>query len=424
MASVRLFPGKAEFLTYLDEFGIKRELCLCKYNVDFSEGCISHVLMENMELVFHNDWGYGDEFMKSHSYEELRSGCDYCYAKRKNFHKVTPKTIDHNTLKDLDNLRMDCGGIIRLGKNVEAGHPIYFSQLTDFLKLCAFYGDSVKGVIFPTKSLTFGREGLEKKLLDLLDEKGIIIPSGEELSLLLGRANAVVNYSIGYDKLERGPVSQGFTNKWRLEQAKKFYEHGVNVTATITCDVTSSIEDNIRNGSGIKYALEMGLIERVIDGSEVKYVLGKGKVPIRFLPLRPNNSYVAMESTGVKRSCLFGNYSNKQLPLIELGHTYLSRSNNELYPKMLHPDFAGLFDQDVGFCGEIKDEHHCDGCGLPGKERVKISNDKFIPVEKGIIEKRKNKKKEIEISEEEEQQINFEFRIREPKMKINLLKNS
>jgi len=92
---------------------------------------------------------------------------------------------------------------LRFGKRTEAASSLTLPQFMKTLEVCAETG--TQGVI-PTKFLKYD----------------------PEVAGLLKRTDSVVLYSIGWDEFERGAVSWGCSNNWRLEQAVKYGESGVN----------------------------------------------------------------------------------------------------------------------------------------------------------------------------------------------------
>src|SRR3989304_5280018 len=219
MASVRLRSGKGDFHIRELPSGERENACLCVYNADFSTGCLAQVHgKESLETVTENNGCYTEDLLKKFrengGIPDKR--CDYCYAMRHNSGRAIPFEVDGNTRKDFEEFMPE---VVRLGKNTEVGYKLYRKPLTDFLELCREFETKI---IMPTKVLEF-----DFRLINPLQNVG-----------------GTIHYSIGYDKLEQGPGSQGFHNKWRIEQAEAYYLAGVNAALTIICDVTASIEEN------------------------------------------------------------------------------------------------------------------------------------------------------------------------------------
>jgi len=364
MASVRLFSGKGEFVRRkLPDGGIEK-VCLCVHNTDFLRGCISQVRVDLLpEVIEHNGRYAPDKLKEYYKLGIADNRCMYCYASRLNGGRVTPEKVDNVTESYFRELKL---GIIRIGKRTESGHVFYFPVLRDFLELCRKYGAEI---ILPTKALSFGREGLEHLQID---DRLPNLPVGKEIAGIFKQVGGVINYSIGNDRLEPGMVSQGHTNAWRIEQARLYREAGVNTTLTITCDVTSSIEDNASRGFAVKQALEAGK---------------KFEIPIRILPLRISSHKLAVLATGkswdeIKH--IQERHHPKQTALFEMhqvqGKPYQAKGNNELIPRFLHPDFQQLVDSGTGLCGIVGDYENCDKCTLENR-RIRFPVSQLAEVE-------------------------------------------
>ena len=327
MTELYLNSGKGEFVRRKLPSGQIRSVCLCTLNADFSKACIGQVHGTLLNEVIENNGQYDEGNLQKYRGEgRLDNRCAYCYAKRKNWGKVTPKIIGAQIRKEFMEKRPS---VIRIGKSTECGHYFYEKELIKFLRLCREFGTKT---IFPTKMLKFSRE----------------------LSDLLKETNSVVNYSICNDKLEPGAVSQGYTNSWRISQAEEYAGDGVNTTLTLTCDVTQSFLENARRGF---------TIDEIFESEQ------KG-MKIRILPMRLRSKklfrYITGKETGeLVRPTEYGD-------LLDFGiiWRYLRRSNNELVPLFFHSDFQKLVDREVGVCGRVGDFEYCDKCNL--KERVRI----------------------------------------------------
>lgn len=362
--------GKADFVTRRNpETGEREEVCLSRYNVEFSEtGCIFQVPVSQLEEVLGNFGSYSPEhtklYRKTKKWPNAR--CDYCYA-WKNIGNIYPKKVNERTRADFEKFKPE---IIRLGKLTECGHPYYYKTLMDFLDLCdEFYAK----LIFITKALPFGiegTEGLHPLVRKLAEEVGMA--NGEYIADRLRRRNASLFYSIGWDKKERGAVGQGFTNKWRIRQARDFKQsraylnQGANVSLNVAADVTSSIQENIDRGNSIGSALESG-------------------VNIRIIPLRPNRG-VAEDLCGCCWKDILGGGVTKSF--MEIGKPvyatspYRKKTTQESVPDYFHPDFQELYEQGIGFCGIIGENEHCDKCKLDGYNgRIRFPVSQLVPVD-------------------------------------------
>ena len=131
MVQIRLRSGKADFIKKQLPDGKTEEVCLCKYNADFSiTGCFAQVPKGLVSEVIVHNGQYSNETRKAFrargkgKLPDLR--CDYCYARRVNWGKVTPVTIGDKTLSDFESFKPE---VVRLGKMTEAGHYYYLPML-------------------------------------------------------------------------------------------------------------------------------------------------------------------------------------------------------------------------------------------------------------------------------------------------------
>jgi hypothetical protein len=366
--------GKGEFVKRRLPGGEIQDVCRCKWNADFAKACIAQVHGAYLEEVVRNNGRYDKGSMP-----EKRRGygidhrCDYCYSYT-NWGQVTPRLIDDVTEQEFRDKRPE---IVRIGKNVECGHPFYISTLISFLELCQKYG---AGIIFPTKMLPF-----QEKLVSKLKS-----------------AEGAIHYSICADRFESGAVSQGFTNEWRVEQARRYHERKVNADLTIVCDVTQSIADNKKAGFYIANAL----------GSAKKY-----GITARILPLRIHSNTLAKSVTGLSLQALRN--SHPSFPGFEHQNQgkWRERGNNEIAPLVLHPDFQELYDSGLGICGEVGEDEYCDDCNLcpscpsrivfPLKEKPEVDYSRKV-MAKDRREWRNREKIKIE-KEREKKQMNLVF---------------
>jgi len=176
----------------------------------------------------------------------------------------------------------------------------------------------------------------------------------EKIAGLLKIIGGVVNFSIGYDAFERGVCSQGHDNLSRIYAAERYMKEGVNITLTVVCDLTSSLEDNFLRGSSVMAALE---------------ARSRG-LSVRFIPLRISSNPVAVDILGFGRKELLGFKGQKNL-YGSLIRRYQLRKNNEIEPRILHENFKRLiFDEGLGLCGRVGLDEFCDKCNLEGDKRI------------------------------------------------------
>jgi len=380
--SIRLFGGKAEFLKVNAPTGIE-SICLCEYNADLADGCMAQVRGDKVEEVIANNGKYAskENFVKYLKQGITNHRCTYCYAKRYNGGRTTPKKVDKNTRKDFEEIKPK---FVRLGKRTEGGHYFYQDNLFEFLDLCEEYKTKA---IFPTKMLPF-----DEKMAELLESTG-----------------SVVNYSICSDKAETGCASQRYSNNWRIEQAKLYSWAGVNTTLTVTCDVTSPIWENSKQGFSII---------QVLKASEEE------DLTLRLLPLRIPSKSVANHLLGRQWENIL--YREKDivkniLPNMESeisranreveAKPYVRRGNNELMPRFFHPDFQQLVDSGIGVCGQVGELEYCDKCNLKEDTRLVIPVSEFIPIvyDKSMKMRNKKMRKKKEKPRNTKQKVLFEL---------------
>jgi hypothetical protein len=195
--------------------------------------------------------------------------------------------------------------------------------------------------------------------------------------------------------------SQGFTNKWRINQSRKYFDLKVNSVLTVTSDITSSISDNELCGNFIREAL---------------LAREKWGIEVRVVPLRPPSEYVVraimnknwddMRLSREERKYLVELKTREVLPgCEEFRDAEIARleakpyfqpreKNKELVPRFMHSDFQKLMDDGIGFCGRIGDLEYCDKCNLV-QERISFHADELSPVEDIRYKKSRKKKKDF-----------------------------
>jgi len=284
-------------------------VCECWYNADFSKGCISQVPVELMREVIDNGGVYADGNFAKYLARDILDWqrCWYCYGRGMNFGNVFPREVNKKTRKSFEKHKP---GVVRLGKFVDCGHPYYYKTLMDFVGLCREFNSSI---IFPNKMLPFGLDGAVDTAAFARNGNDIVAQiaqemkmiSGEELAEKLQEVEASLMYSLGFDGVEKGACSQGFTNEWRINQALRY--HGlVNVSLTVVADLGQSIEENPKLGSPIKRDLDLredGMNVRLlplrINWREVsEFVAGCG---FEYLIYRPDEKVIP----GTEKSLMF-----------------------------------------------------------------------------------------------------------------------
>ena len=364
MTQLQLVKGKAEFVKRKKPNGELEDICLCDWNTDFAFACIGQVHGSLLKEVIKNNGCYDKDKIAQHREEVgIDQRCDYCYAQRKNWGKVTPKIIGEKTRLQFEEEKPK---IIRLGKNTECGHYFYRPQLLEFLELCKEYETQI---IFPNKMLEFDKK----------------------VAVLLRKTNSVLNYSLCNDKLEIGAVSQGFPNSWRAEQAEKYANEGVNTTVTLTCDVTNSLEGNLERGFAIEEALNFQ----------------KRGITLRLLPLRLNSKKVCLEVTGKEWGEIIIPTNYKDILDFGIKWRYLKKGNNEAIPIFFHSDFQKLVSNEIGICGRVGEVEYCDECNLRKNVRIEFPASKLIQIKRYVTKMtyKRYKEKIISISNPNQEEL-------------------
>jgi hypothetical protein len=213
----KIIPEKVENITrYINQkFLLKGgkqdfvDVCSLDANLDFSWGCIS---------------GFVNNFL------DVFAECKYCYA---SFQHTTFAKNMIDVAGRREQLRDELLGncylapnkdpskkqeplgrpvrTLRLGKRTECGSKYTLDHLIATLEVCA---ETRTRTVMPTKALEFNKE----------------------IAKLEKRTKSSVLYSIGFDELERGACSHGWDNKFRMEQAVKYREAGVNSSLYLMID--------------------------------------------------------------------------------------------------------------------------------------------------------------------------------------------
>lgn len=399
---VKFTSGKGAFVTRQLPDGTTQNICIGLQNVDFFMGCPAQIPGELMPEIIANDGQYSPERLASCRKNELPDErCEYCYDKRKNANDLNLRTITYKGKNSTKGYFEKTFGedqdppfrVIRISKFTEGGHPIALPLLMEFLELCRQYGVAT---VLPTKALPFGKKGLTRKVRECLTQEIIDqTPPGLSLAKLFRKTGSAIYYSLGYEQMETGLVSQGFTSKWRIQQAKRYHEAGVRTSSTVVCDVTSSIKENILQGSAIELALKareeglkMRLLPLRLNSRKTANIVGLNWEENHYQepkkPL-PNQDFLGEE---------LENYYEEALELAEEKGRY-QRKSSESVPRILHPDFKRLIENGVGVCGQIGDTEYCDQCNLQDNVRITFPVDQKVKVKSNTkIAKDKKKRRQ------------------------------
>jgi len=323
-----LKSGKQEFV----------DKCILTANIDFGEGCIT-------------SWvpGEGASFDKSRgifrNYFHFPWGeCDYCYSARS--HKHFPAAFyAFDQAQLIGELKGDCclkfGSpeifgkhvkFLRFGKRTESYTPFTDEEFRMTLEamLIAGEGRKITHGIIPTKFLPFDRE----------------------IAQLLKRTGSSVLYSIGLDGFELGACAWGRNNQWRIEQATKYYEEGVNSSLYLL--MAAHAPPREREKAILKFAEEKNL-------------------SIQLLPFRFKTKELAMQIAGIDWDILLDKtHGGTQFDLLEEVDTECmkyrgsyNRVPNGIVPKVsrINPVWMKLVGDNNG---RIRMCHHDSDCTLCG----------------------------------------------------------
>lgn len=190
MAEVKIVPGKAQY----------QKNCICIYNIDVSSG--------GCPIALNPEGEYKKEL-----------ACTYCYAGYLHKNHVTGKTVNEKEWKKhVDKMTVD---VMRIGKNLEPGHPKYRDTLYTVMRLNNKH--KLKTILI-TKMLEFDPEMVKL----LLDQK------------------STVHFSMGNEHMEKGAVLNGCNNAWRLATARKYAEEGVITYLRIVEDITRPMRPEVK----------------------------------------------------------------------------------------------------------------------------------------------------------------------------------
>lgn len=331
--------GKADYIRWEHPVKGTIDVCVCSHNVDFTEGCIANVLGSNLESVLAFGGTYPDieAIRKREGKRRVAKGCEICYARPRNERNIALRKIDAQTHADMQALvsarPRPVDRIIRLGKDTEVGHRWTRSLLTGFLELCKDYDART---ILPTRMLEYDRH----------------------VARLLRDTNSSLFYSIHNDRFEVGPVSQGFTQAWRLQRAVEYADAGVNTSLTLICDMSASFGWNQSLGYSVK---------------EFFLTSEQHGLRQRMLPMRIRGRKFALRATGRTWDELLKN----NVDIFDGPHNgdfvreepyKKSHGGYWLIINKMHPDFEAVYAKfdgnNVGACGKANGKEYCDKCAL------------------------------------------------------------
>lgn len=318
---LKITSGKAEYIQMRNEKGEYEPVCLCDYNIDLSPGCISNT---------HCSTGQRSA---------TRHNCEYCYARRTNYHEAKPYAHDKAALKGIEQDIVDNKiKYIRLGKKVECGNKENRSLL---LKILDIGGKHDVQFIFPTKYLEFNKT----------------------VGKILKETNSVLGFSAGRDESEKGACSYGCDNEFRLKQAQKYLDYGVNTTIKIVTDVTVCPEEAKKNGWFAWKVLNDFPLDRV-----------------EILPVRIKAKDFARKSTGESWTSLQGPNPGEQfLDFVKINRKiprYVMEKEVTVLIANYFNEYYSDFVKRSQICGHIGTPENgkvfCDMCHLTDKKGKKL----------------------------------------------------
>jgi hypothetical protein len=346
--------------------------CLLTGNIDYSDGCISSWIPEPGARI------EGDNFIGF--FQAPWHECRYCYAMpdHKPFAKSI-KDIDFEQLKRelLGDARLGMGRekpygkqveVLRFGKRTEASIPFDFGQKMLARTLEVMIETGTKGVM-PTKFHRFDSEMAE----------------------LFRRTNTAVLYSVSWNKFEHGPAMYGSNNQWRVEQAIRHREEGVNSAIYLSIYADEGPSDR-----------ELKMIETARGH----------KVPVQLLPMRFGSMKLVeimrgrdWRSMKELRQVSFHGTNNIKTH-VGCGDCYDVRAGKLNALKSVHPEWLKIIgnnDGDIRMCHHTDKHTYCGGCFINGGgigETVHVETKKI----KGRFRRERVKKKAAVVAPDSIQQ--------------------
>lgn len=256
---------------------------------------------------------------------DARRRCSYCYAKGNKLHfprvrSVDPAMLAAQLLRQIR--RRNAAGLptrcLRLGKKMDAGHPIFRSQLVAVLKACAEAGVPP---VMPSKYLMF-----DPKIAALMiDARAIFMPS------------------LGADSLEPGALLWGMTQEARIEAGLQYQAAGVLTAPFVLLDPT-------REFGGDLFRPVVGAVLRLFDR-------------VQLLPIRLRNKALARQVLG-DWDGLVAPGPNGEPPKFEAAR------NAARIPVVYHSSIIALIGDNTGavrMCAHNSMQSHCGACFVPGE---------------------------------------------------------
>jgi hypothetical protein len=302
--------------------------CKLQANIDFGKGCISGwIPIEGASF----DGKFFTNYLSSPNSE-----CEYCYAKRR--HRTFPKTIyEFDKQRLIEELSGGCKlefgnweselgkpvDILRFGKRTETCAPFTRNQFIGTLE--AMIETGTKGVI-TTKYLEYDK-GIEERLK---------------------KTKSVVLHGVGnFDEFEKGAGMHECNNDFRLEQAVKYHEAGVN---------------------SLLYLHILGHKPPGKRENEFLKIAEKHKIKVQLLPIRFPNKDLTKRMTGQTWNHLKGgsrrNRNQSILPGFDDYGSYVFREKMLCLEK-IHSSWLKMINNNKGrirMCHHTLENTYCGGC--------------------------------------------------------------
>ena len=280
-------------------------------------------------------------------YLDIGSECEYCYALYQ--HKIFPKSIIEIDKEQLKYELTHWNGerkvdVLRLGKRTEAGSRFTRNQLIATLETCI---ETRTQAVLPTKFLEWDLEAAK----------------------LFKKTRSVVLFSIGDDDVELGPKTHGMDNDFRIEQAMKYKDAGVNSALYLLIDASAPIQE--KHQKIIEYARNHNL-------------------PIQFLPLRVFSKDLAIKMNNASWDSLKG--SKDQLALFENNCTggYRLTGNGLLRAEHIDVEWNEMIEDNGGkfrMCHHNDEHTWCGTCFIRGGSITETQRVRFEYTKKGNFNK-------------------------------------
>lgn len=287
--------GKADFNT----------LCLTgQYNLDWSFSCISH-LIPPTKAYPHLSWS-------------PKLQCSYCYAARNNWPPLRIRSFDEKFLEEM--IKADNIKIIRVGKVADQGHRFFYEHNMQLLQLAEKLNFRV---LIVTKFLDFDKN----------------------MTKMLKKTNSTVQFSLGYDSMEPGAVIWGCTNEFRIENALRYKDAGVNSVCRLVREAPIAPDNQTL---------------------EIIANLNSHNIPVLLTPLR-----IPGRSVSEQIGRTWGTLKKNPNQMDFFGQdpdqgTYIQEGSNSLLPRIIHPDYKVRIgdnnSQSFRVCGHIGDNVLCGSC--------------------------------------------------------------